>query len=498
MEWITRQTASAKEALDDTRAVVGRSMKPAPVVVSGRLGALARSNTFLWMETNLRALEHYSRAVPVGRRVTRAWILLTLAADLISGYALLEQCGRLSKSLSGPEDWIWQHQRGALHFRDTAAELGGTLIKAGQFASTRPDILPVEYVRTLASLQDHVPAQPWPVMRRAIERELGRRPEEVFRWIDHRPLASASIAQVHRAILPAGRQVAVKIQYPGIKEVIASDLTILQTIVSGVRQIAHGVQLQPILDHLAETLPLELDFNREAEAMACLRAALEHRDDVIIPKVVWELSTPRLLTMDYTPGIKITDLPALEAAGLSPHDVAILLNDVYGEQMLRLGRLHADPHPGNLLVRRGPAGTPQLVLLDHGLTVELSPALMAALQEMVRALSAGDLGRLAEALRKAGMPLDADVDIASLLQIVGVLLNQPHEQGKDSVLEVGQRFGQGIGHIPVDLILVGRALGLLDGVTRQLDPDLQALAVICGYATPDKALEDHRGRTAGN
>jgi ubiquinone biosynthesis protein len=333
-------------------------------------------------------------------------------------------------------------------------------------------------------------------MRRAIRRELGREPEEVFRWIDRRPLASASIAQVHRAVLYDGRQVAVKVQYPGIGELIKSDLKILGPLVTGIARIAENVQLKPILDHLEQTLPLELDFGREARVMTGLRGALEHRMDVVIPDVIWELSTPRLLTMDFVEGIKITNRAAIVEAGLDPHEVAQLLNDVYAEQMLRLGWLHADPHPGNLLVRAGPKG-PELVLLDHGLTLQLSPALVGALREMVRALHEGDLASLAEALRRAGMPLDAQVDLETLLQIVGVLLldqsvveedgdrQGAEHAGAKNAVEIGQSLGRGLGYIPADLILVGRALGLLDGVTKQLDPDLQALEIISGYVAPD-------------
>ena len=427
MEWITNQNQAARQSLDDTMAVVAYGIRhPHPVAASARLGALARSNGFLWLEASLRGLEQYSRAVPITRRATRASVLLTLAADLVSGYTLLDQRRRLSPTLVQPQDWEWQHERSALRLRDTAAALGGTLIKASQFASTRPDMLPAPYIRTLASLQDHVPAQPWSVMSRAIRRELGRRPGEIFQWIDPRPLASASIAQVHRATLHDGRQVAVKIQYPGIAPLMARDLIILRTIVAWIGRVAPSVQLRPILDHLEQTLPLELDFEREAQAMAALRAALKHRTDVLIPEVIPELSTRRLLTMEYVDGIKITDRSALVEAGIAPEAVARLLNDVYAEQLLRLGWLHADPHPGNLLVRPGPAG-PQLVVLDHGLTVALTPTLQAALREMVRALHAGDMTGLSEALRQAGLPLEGQVDIAALLQIVGVLLDQPQD-----------------------------------------------------------------------
>jgi predicted unusual protein kinase regulating ubiquinone biosynthesis (AarF/ABC1/UbiB family) len=240
------------------------------------------------------------------------------------------------------------------------------------------------------------------------------------------------------------------------------------------------VRLQPILDHLEQTLPLELDFKREAWAMKELRTALRHRQDVIVPEAIPELCTERLLTMDYVEGIKITDKSALAQAGVATDAVARLLNDVYAEQMLRLGWLHADPHPGNLLVQAG-SGGPRLVLLDHGLTVPLAPPLITALAEMVRALHAGDLPRLAGALRQAGMPLDAEVDIATLLEIVGVLLDQPESHGRHHALDIGQRLGHGIGSIPSDLILVGRALGLLDGVTRQLDPGLDTLGIISSY-----------------
>ena len=483
MEWVTNQTAAARQAVQDTLTVVGHGVKPSnPVLTSGRIGALARSNSFLWLETNLRVFEHYGRVVPVpvGRRATRATALLAVAVDIISGYALLQQRGRLPGSLAPAQDWEWQHERSARRIRDTAAALGGTLIKACQFASTRPDILPAAYIETLATLQDHVPAESWPVVRRAISRELGRPPRDIFRWIDHQPLASASIAQVHRATLQDGREVVIKVQHPGIGDVMAGDLSLLRVIVNGIATLAPAVRLQPILDHLEQTLPLELDFKREAWAMRELRAALRHRKDVIVPEPILEFSTERLLTMDYVEGIKITDKSTLAKAGLDADAVARLLNDVYAEQMLRLGWLHADPHPGNLLVQAGSEG-PRLVLLDHGLTVPLPATLVAALEEIVRALHAGDLSRLADALRRAGMPLDAEVDVQALLQIVGVLLDQPESHGRSNALEIGQRLGHGIGAIPSDLILVGRALGLLDGVTRQLDPGLDTLEIISGY-----------------
>jgi ubiquinone biosynthesis protein len=258
-----------------------------------------------------------------------------------------------------------------------------------------------------------------------------------------------------------------------------------------VREVARfvpAVQLHPILDHLRETLPLELDFRREAHAMTALRAALGGRSDVLVPKVLPELSTSRLLVAEFVEGIKITDTATLERAGIDPTQVARLLNEVYAEQIFQLGWLHADPHPGNLLVQPVSGAGPRLVLLDHGLTVPLNPELVAALAEMVTALLTSDFARLNRALVKAGVRLDADLDVTTLLQLVGVLMGGTADGGGATATEtLGRQLGKSVGHIPTDLILVGRALGLLDGVTRQLDPDLNAMEAIAGYV----AVADH-------
>jgi len=489
MAWILDQTEAVGRAIEDTQAAF--SVKGGvrdPLAFIARLGDLTRSTSFLWVEANLKTLEHYSRVTQVGQECSRGLALGTLAADLLTSYTVLNQSGRWSRLLVRPQDWKLQHQRGADRILDTAAALRGTLIKACQFASTRPDILPAPYVQTLSKLQDRVPPHPWSEIATVIRQELGRSPHDVFEWIESEPVAAASIAQVHRARLYDGREVAVKVQYPGIAGIIATDLAALQRIVELVVHLFPTIQLQPILDYLKETLPLELDFRREAAAMTELRAALQHRADVLVPTAIPDLSTGRLLVMEFIDGIKITDREALVNAHISPHEVARLLNDVFTEQIFRLGMLHADPHPGNLFVQPGP----KLVLLDHGLTVHLKPTLVRALGEMVQALLVADFDRLTRALAEAGLQLDQQVDITTLVQLVGVLLGG--EQGTSAVdtPAIGQQLGRSIGHIPVELILMGRALGLLDGITKQLDPDLDALEIVAGYVphTPEVAAED--------
>ncbi|HEX2350066.1 MAG TPA: ABC1 kinase family protein [Ktedonobacterales bacterium] len=487
MVWMMNQREAAEQAIADTRAVLteGLSLRD-PVTLGARLGDLARSNGLLALEANLKSLEHYSRVAHVGRQPTRALTFTALAADILGGYLALARRSRLWGRLAQPQDWEWQHERSAARVRDTAARLRGALIKACQFASTRPDILPPAYTRAFATLQDAVPATSWRDIRCAIAQELGRPPEAVFARIERYPIASASIAQVHRAWLRDGRAVAVKVQYPDIAGIMATDLKVLQYIVRGVAEFVPDVQLQPIVDHLKETLPLELDFAREARAMTALRQALRGRDDVLIPAAIPELSTRRLLVMEYVEGVKINDRAGLERAGIDPSALARLINDVYAEQIFRLGWLHADPHPGNLLAQARPGAGPRLVLLDHGLTVPLDPALVAAISEMVSALLQGDFERLTRALQSAGVRLDERLGGATLLQLVGVLLG--NEQEGASAAQVGQRLGKSIGHIPTSLILIGRALGLLDGVTKQLDPNLNALEAISGYVAREEEV----------
>jgi predicted unusual protein kinase regulating ubiquinone biosynthesis (AarF/ABC1/UbiB family) len=479
--WVLDQ--AARRTIEETWAVFtngSRTLNPA--LFLARLTDLARSNAFLWAEAGLSVQERATRVVPVGQSLSRSLVMATVAADIFVGYTMLGERAKWLPSLVKPRDWELQHRRSANRVLETAASLGGALIKACQFASTRPDLLPAIYIRTLAPLQDRMPARSWPEMEMAITRELGRRPTDVFAEIEPEPVAAASIAQVHRAWLHDGREVAVKVQYPDIENLVATDLAVLEQIVKAINRLAPMIQLQPIVDYLQETLPLELDFEHEAEAMTSLRAALSHRDDVLVPTVIPDLSTAHLVVMEYIHGIKVTDRAALEQAGISLHEVARLLNDLYAEQILHLGFLHADPHPGNLLVQPGP----RLVLLDHGLTVPLAPSLVDALRHLVQALTSDDFDGVSRALAKAGMRLeDGDVDIATLLNLVGVLLgyDQPSESGENvDAADLGMQIGRSIGTIPTDLLLVGRALGLIDGITKQLDPNMDTMEIIAHYA----------------
>jgi len=500
------ETRAAEEVLlravrrsgEETRAVFDAANEAMHAALPARFGDLFRAQAFLWTAAGLAAGERLGRAASASSVALpgfaefaasapspRVFVLGVVAMDLWMGYAALRERARWLLDTVREEDWELQHRRGAGRVLDAAAALGGTLIKAAQFASSRPDLLPAAYVRSLSELQDRVPPQPWTVMEKAVSREIGRPVSEVFEEFDPEPIASASIAQVHRARLADGRTVAVKIQYPGIASLVEADLAALEGIFGAISRLEPSVNLQPILSYLRWTLPMELDFRREAEAIKDLKRVIGHRDDVVVPEIVEGLNTERLLVMELVEGVKITDREGLLSARIEPGKVAELLVDVYAEQLFELGVLHADPHPGNLLVQNGPEG-PVLVLLDHGLTLAVSPELVAALKEAIEALQTGDFEALAEALGKAGLDLGPNLNLETLLGLVGVLMGGDRgEEGGNGSMDLGEfglNLGSSIGHIPNELLLVGRAIGLIDGTNRKLDPNLDTIEIVARYA----------------
>ncbi len=446
----------------------------------------ARSQAFLGTWTALAAGERVGRAVGgPGRSLlpdaisARTLALGTAAFDLYTGYAALRGRRRWFPGLVREADYEIQHRRGAGRALDTARALGATLIKAGQFASSRPDLLPPPYIRALSTLQDRVPPRPFGVVRRAIERETGRPLYKTFFRVDPEPIAAASIAQVHRARLADGREVAVKVRYPEVADLVEEDLASLEQIFDTIARLEPDVQLRPISDYLRWTLPLELDLSREARAMDDLRDALSDRDDVLVPKPVDGLTTEGLLVMDFFEGVRVNDRAAMVEAGIDPSAVATLLNDAFADQLFRRGILHADPHPGNVLVQPGP----RLVLLDHGLTLRLDKPFVDTLGRTVTALGEGDLEAVGGALRDAGLPVDEGADLDTLLQLVGVVLGNAGDEADAADLgALTGRVGAAVRDLPPKLLLVGRAIALLDGVTRQLDEDLDALEIVARYA----------------
>ncbi len=271
------------------------------------------------------------------------------------------------------ERWSAHHSESANAIYEAAIELRGLILKGCQFIGSRADVLPPQYVEILSRLQDRVPAKPFPTVRKTVEGELNCTLEDVFDGFDESPIASASLAQVHPAVLRSGERVAVKVQYPEIETLVRSDLSNLRVLFRAVGLLERDFDLMPLIDELGTQMPLELNFVNEAHNSEKISHFYEQRDDIYVPRVHWEYTTRRVLVTEFIDGLKISDMTALQAAGVDPDAIMRTLIEAYCEQILVHGFFHADPHPGNLLVQPGGAGDgrPRLVFVDFGLAKEL-------------------------------------------------------------------------------------------------------------------------------
>ena len=366
-------------------------------------------------------------------------------------------------------------------------ELGSAFIKLGQLLSARPDVLPPEVVEELSRLQDRVPGFPFPVMETILERELGERRAEIVD-LEVEPLGSASLAQVHRASLRSGRQVVFKVQRPGLETLFRLDLEILQQVAAAVQshpRWGEGRDWVAIAKECRRVLLRELDFRLEAEHAARFRQQFLDDPGIRIPAVVWELSSRRVLCLDYLPGIKITDREALLQAGIQPAAVAEKGAASYLQQLVRFGFFHADPHPGNLAVARDGA----LIYYDFGMMGQISERLRSRLGRMVRAAASRDASALVDELQRAGV-IAAGIDPGPVRRLVRLMLNEaltpPFNanileklSGDLYDLVYGQPF-----RLPPELIFVLRALSTFEGVGRSLDPAFNLVAIARPYLLP--------------
>jgi predicted unusual protein kinase regulating ubiquinone biosynthesis (AarF/ABC1/UbiB family) len=365
--------------------------------------------------------------------------------------------------------------------------LGSAFIKVGQLLSARPDVLPAEVVEELASLQDRVPAFPFPVVEAILERELGQRRLEIID-LEVAPLGSASLAQVHRASLRSGRQVVFKVQRPGLEQLFRLDLEVLQQVAAAVQRHprwGQGRDWVGIAKECRRVLLRELDFRLEAQHAARFRQQFLDDATIRVPAVVWELSSRRVLCLDFVPGIKITDRQALVHAGLDPASVAEKGAASYLQQLVRFGFFHADPHPGNLAV--APDGA--LIYYDFGMMGQLSERLRSRLGRMVRAAATRDAASLVSELQDAGV-IASGIDPGPVRRLVRLMLNEaltPPFSGNMIAKLSGDLYDLVYGQpfrLPAELIFVMRALSTFEGVGRSLDPGFSLMAIARPYLLP--------------
>ena len=373
----------------------------------------------------------------------------------------------------------------AQRLRLALEELGPTFIKLGQMLSVRPDLVPASFINEFQKLQDEVPPFSAAQAKEAIETQLGHSVEQLFSSFDEAPLAAASIAQVHRAVTKDNEQVVIKIQRPNIQSVIETDLNILFDLAGLIkRHIPESELYNPtgIVQEFAKTIRGELDFIREGRNIDRFRRNFEDDNTVFVTKVYWELTTERVLTMEFIDGIKISELDKLEKAGLDRKIIAYNGAQSILKQVFDHGFFHADPHPGNIFVLPNNVIAP----LDYGMMGSLDEELMETVGNLLTAIVNKDVNKIIRAFTDIGI-IENTLDVRGLKLDLTDFLDR-YYQVPFSQLDIGKILSELTEIIrkhriklPSDLTLMGKTLVTEEGVGRILDPDFDIITMAKPY-----------------
>ncbi|MFZ4584308.1 MAG: ABC1 kinase family protein [Acidimicrobiia bacterium] len=368
------------------------------------------------------------------------------------------------------------------HVRAACEELGPTFMKLGQILSTRPDLVPPEFETELARLQDCAPTVPFAAIDTALHRGLGHDPREVFASFERHPIAAASIGQVHGATLPDGSPVAVKIRRPGVMARVEEDLALIArgaALAARNWELADRYDPEALAAEFSVTLRNELDYAREGQNCDRIREELRDQPRVHVPVIHWAACGDGVLTMERCFGIKITDVDALDAAGIDRPAVARDFALLFLGMVFRTGFFHADPHPGNVLVESD--GT--LALLDYGMVGTVPPELRLGMGKVLMAVATHDATLLADALGDLGVATSA-ADHAAMVRDLDDFLQKYRDAALgtiefsevlDDLMEVVRRNHL---RMPRELALLFKTVMMCEGVAQKLDPSFQLAPVI--------------------
>ena len=374
-----------------------------------------------------------------------------------------------------PRKFNRYRNRRAQWLAGTLLDLGPTFIKLGQALSTRADLLPPEYIEALTRLQDQVPEFSAEAAIATVELELGAPIYSLYRQFDLMPIAAASLGQVHKARLHTGEEVVVKVQRPQLDQLFHLDLKVLRRIVRFCDRTFPWIrqyQIEAIYEEFAEVLYREIDYIQEAINADRFRFNFRHHPRILVPKIYPSYTTRKVLTMDYVPGIKISDRQSLEACGINLKEINQLGICSYLKQLLQDGFFQADPHPGNMAV--SPDGC--LIFYDFGMMAEVQPINKDQMVKTFFAVLRKDTDQVIDTLMDMGL-IEPIADMTPIRRVTGFLLEQftdkPVELQAFTQMpaELYALYEQQPFRLPPKMTFILKALTTLDGVARTLDPD---------------------------
>ncbi len=411
-----------------------------------------------------------------------------------------------------------RYRRIAVRFRALAIRMGGLMIKVGQFLSARLDVLPPEITEELSGLQDEVPAEGFAAIREQAEVELGEPLAVRYEWIDETPMAAASLGQVHRARLCQAEaeahgfeDVVVKVQRPHIEQVVEVDLAALRRVggwLQNYKPVRKRADAPALVEEFASTTREEIDYLAEGRNAEAFAANFRDNPRVHVPKVVWSLTSTRVLTLEDVSAIKLTDYEAITAAGIDRVQVAAVLFDTYLQQIFEDGFFHADPHPGNLFVtprqRTLEGGTPdwQLTFVDFGMVGRVPDNLRTGLRETVISVGTQDAARLVQSFKTLDVLLpSADLKLIEMASMQlfdrfwGMSMSDLREIDRAEMMRFGLQFRELMFELPFqlpeNLLLLGRTVAILSGMCTGMDSEFNLWTSISPYAT--KLIADESG-----
>lgn len=440
---------------------------------------------------------------PVGEQIylrRRALRILWVAFRIFFSY-FIYKLGSLYVPRMKAVEWKEAlHRKNALRMQKAALTLKGLLIKVGQFMSARVDLLPDAYTQTLSLLQDQVPPAPYSTIRTRFIQEFSVPPETLFETFNEIPLASASLGQVHEATLREdGMRVAVKVQYPEIEQIVEIDLRAIRWIVWVLQKVMTNIRFDILYTEFSKIVHKELDYFVEARQAEQFHKNFGSDPRIVVPKVLWNYTTGRILTLEFVEGIKISRTEEIRRAGIDTKAVATLLVESYMKQILQHRFFHGDPHPGNLFVQPGP----RLVFVDFGLMQQIDTGVHRGMEKMMIAIIDREITGIARALLDLGFIARTE-RMEDIENVVRFFMDRyrdisPRAFKRITLTQIAQDL-ETLFHVypslqvPNHFILVGRTAGMLNGLCSQLDPDLNIIEIAEPYAkkfvgSPDWAGE---------